>query len=479
MYDVVVVGAGIIGSAVAYNLSRYNLSVCVCERFNDVANGATKANSAIIHAGYDCPEGTAMARLNVIGSEMARDLCKKLDIQIREIPSLVLAFSEEEMATVHKLYDRGIANGVKGLKVLNKKQVLELEKNINPEVVGALYAPSAIVNPWEYAIAMAEVAARNGADFKLSCKVTGIKKENGVFKIETSKGEIQSKYIVNAAGAFSANIYKMVGGTKLVQTNPCGEYYVLDKDQGNIINSVIFQCPTKAGKGILVAPTVHGNLIVGPDSFEVEDADTVATSAEGLARVKRLGLKSVPSINFRQVIHEYAGVRPNCTIEDFVIEEAPECKGFINAAGIKSPGLSAAPAIALECVNLLKKSGLEMKEKEEFKDGRKVVRFRDLSTEEQAKVIEENPLYGRIICRCETVTEGEIVQAIHRPIVPTTIDAIKRRCNPGMGRCQGGFCSPRVHEILARELGKDPKEILMDEEGTFIITSEIKENSKK
>lgn len=323
---------------------------------------------------------------------------------------------------------------------------------------------------------MAETAVRNGVEVKLSSKVTAITPKDGHFVVETSSGTYEARYVINAGDAFSAQVYELVGGTDLEQTNFCGQYYVLDKNQGGIINSVVFPCPDEHGfKGILVAPTVHGNLIVGPDAYQVEDGDHVATVEPELSMVRSGGLRSVPGIDFRHIIHKYAGVRPNTQIHDFVIGESPICPHFINLAGIKSPGLSAAPSIAKEGLKILGECGLELTEKKEFVDSRKQIRFRELSDEEKARVIAENPLYGRIICRCETVSEGEIVDAIHRPIVPRTIDAIKRRCNAGMGRCQGGFCGPRVHEILARELGVSPKDILMDEEGTWILSSPVKE----
>ena len=479
MYDVLIIGCGVIGSAMAYTLSRYQLKVCVCERFNDVANGVTKANSAILHAGFDCPPGSLEARMNLEGIAMAREICKKLDVEYRDIPSFVIAFDEREMEYVRELYDRGVANGVPGVRIIDREEALRLEPGLNPKLIGALYAPgSGIINPWEYAVAMAETAVRNGVEVKLSSRVTGIERNEDHFVVTTSSGSYEARYVINAGGAFSAQVYELVGGHGLKQTNFCGQYYVLDKSQGGIINSVVFPCPDEHGfKGILVAPTVHGNLIVGPDAYQVEDGDHVATVEPYLSQVKSGGLRAVPGIDFRQTIHEYAGVRPNTQIPDFVIEESPICPHFINLAGIKSPGLSAAPAIALEGLRILSGCGLELTEKETFIDRRRRIKFRELSNAEKAAVIAEDPLYGRVICRCETVTEGEIVEAIHRPIVPRSIDAIKRRCNAGMGRCQGGFCGPRVHEILARELGVSPMDITMDEEGTWLLSSPIKEVS--
>ncbi|WP_071431758.1 NAD(P)/FAD-dependent oxidoreductase [Angelakisella massiliensis] len=479
MYDVAIIGCGIIGASTAYELSRYKLKVAVLEAQNDVANGTTKANSAILHAGYDPEPGTLMAKLNVEGVRLAKELCEKLDVERKQIGSFVLAFSEKEMETVHKLYDRGVQNGVPDMKVLTKEEVLAMEPNISTEVHGALYAPSAaIVNPWEFCIALAETAVRNGVEMHLNSKVTAIEKKDDVFHITTASGEFEARYVVNAAGVYADKVHEMVGGSGFHTIYNRGEYYMMDKSQGNLVNKVVFQCPSEVGKGVLVSPTVHGNLIVGPNAVNCAHGDDVDNTAEGLDFVRRLSVKSVPSINFRDSIRNFAGVRANTDRSDFIIEQSPACKNFINLGGIKSPGLSSAPAIGKMAVELLKGCGLETEAKEQFIDTRKRIKFRELDAEGKKKVIAENPLYGRVICRCETITEGEIVEAIHRPIVPRSIDAIKRRCNAGMGRCQGGFCGPRVHEILARELGVSLMDIQMDEEGSYILTNPTKQEVK-
>ena len=479
MYDVAIIGCGIIGASTAYELSRYKLKVAVLEAQNDVANGTTKANSAILHAGYDPEPGTLMAKLNVEGVRLAKELCEKLDVERKQIGSFVLAFSEKEMETVHKLYDRGVQNGVPDMKVLTKEEVLAMEPNISTEVHGALYAPSAaIVNPWEFCIALAETAVRNGVEMHLNSKVTAIEKKDDVFHITTASGEFEARYVVNAAGVYADKVHEMVGGSGFHTIYNRGEYYMMDKSQGNLVNKVVFQCPSEVGKGVLVSPTVHGNLIVGPNAVNCAHGDDVDNTAEGLDFVRRLSVKSVPSINFRDSIRNFAGVRANTDRSYFIIEQSPACKNFINLGGIKSPGLSSAPAIGKMAVELLKGCGLETEAKEQFIDTRKRIKFRELDAEGKKKVIAENPLYGRVICRCETITEGEIVEAIHRPIVPRSIDAIKRRCNAGMGRCQGGFCGPRVHEILARELGVSLMDIQMDEEGSYILTNPTKQEVK-
>ena len=476
MYDVAIIGCGIIGAATAYELSRYDLKVVALEAENDVADGTTKANSAILHAGYDPEPGTKMARLNVEGVKLAKELCDKLAVERKEIGSFVLAFSDEEMETVKKLYDRGNQNGVPGMKILTGEEVRAMEPAISKEVVGALYAPSAaIVSPWEFCIALAETAVVNGVEIRLSAKVESIEKKEGSFLIHTTAGDVEAKYVVNAAGVEADKVHAMVGGHTFTTTPNRGEYFLLDKAQGGLVNKVVFQCPNKDGKGVLVAPTVHGNLIVGPNAEGVEKANDVNNTSAGLAFVRRMSVKSVPGINFRDSIRNFAGVRANTDKDDFIIEESPAAKGFINLGGIKSPGLSSAPAIGIEAVELLKGCGLALHKKEKFVDTRKRVVFRHLPAEEKARLVKENPLYGRVICRCETITEGEIVDAIHRPIVPRSIDGIKRRCNAGMGRCQGGFCGPRVHEILSRELKLPLDQILMDEEGSYILTQPTKE----
>lgn len=478
MYDVAVIGCGVTGAAVAYRLARYDCQVLVLEEKNDVANGTTKANSAILHAGYDPTPGTLMARLNVRGVELAKEICRKLDVEREEIGSLVLAFNEEDDRHVRRLYEQGLANGVPGLEILSAEAVLEKEPNISREVTSALWAPSAaIVNPWEYALAMAETAVANGCDLRLSSPVTAIEKTEGGFRITTPYGSYESRFVVNAAGLYADRVHEMAGGSGFHIQGVRGQYYIMDKSQGNLVHSIIFQCPNEMGKGILVAPTVHGNLIVGPSAELVDSPDDVSNTADGLDYVRYCAARSVPSINYRESIRNFSGVRAAAEIDDFIIEESKEAPGFINLAGIKSPGLSAAPAIAEEAFRLLVKGGLDPKEKEAFTDTRRRVIFSRLSGEEKAALIKKNPLYGQVICRCETVTEGEIVEALHRPIVPCSIDAIKRRCNAGMGRCQGGFCGPRVHEIIARELGLPMEEVLMDEDGSYLLTGPTKGGS--
>lgn len=477
MYDVAIIGSGITGSACAYFLSKYRLKIAVIEKNNDVCCGTTKANSAIIHAGYDPHPETLMAKLNVRGSAMAKDICARLDVPYNQIGSLVVAFSEEEAKTVEELFERGNANGVPDLKILNREELKEAEPMISDEALCALYAPSAaIVNPWEYGLAMAETAVRNGAEILLESEVTSIKKENGVFKITAGEKEIEAKYVINAAGVNCDDVHNMIAPPKFKVIPSAGEYYLLDKSEGKRARHVIFQCPNKDGKGVLVSPTVHGNLIVGPNA-DARDKDDTSTKTRCLDFVREKAVKSVPSINFRENIRNFTGVRAATEIDDFIIEFA--CEGFLDLAGIKSPGLSAAPAIAELAVKMLGESGLALEGKESFTDERTHLRFKHLSDEEKNNAVKKNSAYGRVICRCETITEGEIIDALNSPIPPVSLDGIKRRAGTGMGRCQGGFCGPKVLEIMAKYKNEPFEAVLQDNTGSVILTGKTKSEGDK
>ena len=474
MYDVAIIGCGVIGAAAAYALSRYDNKVVILEAENDVADCTTKANSAILHAGYDPEPGTKMARLNVRGVELAREICAKLDVPYRCCGSLVLALSDAELPHLQHLYENGVANGVPGLKLLSAEETLAMEPNLSPEVRGALYAPSAaIVSPWEYALAMAEVAVRNGVELRLRCPVTDAKAIEGGYRLTVPGGTVETRCVINAAGLNAEKIHSMVEPANFRIRPTRGEYYLLDKSEGTRVNHVIFQCPNELGKGVLVSPTVHGNLIVGPDAVLVEGDDTSCTSA-GLDFVCRTARRSVPGINFGESIRNFAGVRANVDVDDFIIGEEPEAPGWIDLAGMKSPGLSAAPAVAEDALEILRARGVLGAEKADYKDGRRHIRFKELSVEEKKQLVAEQPAYGRVICRCETITEGEILAALHSEIPATTIDGVKRRAGSGMGRCQGGFCGPRVLELISRELGISPLDVLQDKDGTNVLVSETK-----
>lgn len=475
MVDVVVIGTGIMGACVARELSRYNLNVVVLDKENDVSNGTSKANSAIIHAGYDAANGTLMAKYNVLGNAMFEDLCKEIEAPFKRVGSYVLAFTEEERPHLELLYDRGVKNGVPGLEILEGAEVLKREPNLNPNIVAALYAPTAgIVGPWEFVIKMLENAVENGVEVRLNSKVVDIQKVDGGYKVVTDKEEILTKTVINAAGVHADEINDMVSKKHFNIIPRKGEYFLLDKVQGTLVNSVIFQCPSKMGKGILVSCTVHGNLIAGPTATDVESKDDVGNTISEMDMIRREALRSVPSVNFRDNIRNFAGLRAEGDTGDFIIGEAEDAEGFFNIAGTKSPGLTSAPAIGVDVAKMVVEKLGNPTKKVEFKKNRHQIHFMDLTPEEKAEVIAKDPRYGRIICRCESITEGEIVDVIHRTLGARTVDGVKKRCRPGMGRCQGGFCGPRVQEILARELGKKLDEIVLDKTGAYILTGETK-----
>ena len=459
-YDVAIIGSGVVGALISRELSKYDIKVALLERCNDVAMGTTKANSAIVHGGFDAIPGTMKAKLNVKGTEMMPEVCKELNVPYKNNGSLVLAFSDEEMEHVKELYDRGVKNGVPNLEIIDGDKVRELEPYVSEEVVGALLSNSAgIVCPYELTIAATEVAVTNGVEFLRNCEVKAIKKENDVYELDTTLGTIEAEYIINAAGNHSDEVAKMIGDDSIELIARKGEYYLLDKSFGYLANHTIFQCPNKMGKGVLVTPTVDGNLLIGPSATDGPDKDDTDTTPEGLAFVVSRALKSVKAVNLRGAITSFAGVRAHPVTDDFIIGYSDKSGKFINCAGIESPGLSAAPAIAKYVEELLLEK-LSANEKADYKMTREApVRFRHMSKEEREALIKKNPAYGRIICRCETITEGEILDAIHAPAGARDVDGVKRRTRAGMGRCQGGFCGSKVVELLAKELGVPMNEI--------------------
>lgn len=472
MYDCIIIGAGISGCSLAFELSKYAGKVLVLEKNNDVADETTKANSAIIHAGYDPMPNTLMAKYNVEGNKIIPKLCEDLDVDCDHVGSLVIGFDKEDEKTLETIYKRGIKNGVKDMKLLSKEETLEMEPELNKEVYCSLYAPSAcIINPWQFTIALSEVAIQNGVEFKFSETCTSIEKQGEIFIVN---GKYKAAIVVNCAGVYSDQILGLLREPDYQIKPNKGEYYLLDKSQGELVKHVIFQCPNASGKGVLVAPTVHGNLIVGPSSQKCGQED-ISTSLEGLSEVKEKALKSVPNINFRENIRTFAGIRARSDYNDFIVGEDKEISNFYSMAGMASPGLSSASAIALDLVKMFQEKDFFLNKKASYVSTRKVTRFNKLSHEERKALIKKNPLYGRIICRCESISEGEIVDAIHRCPTPISIDAIKRRCNAGMGRCQSGFCGPKVQAILARELEVSQESILQDKNGSTILYGRTKE----
>ena len=475
MYDVVIIGCGVVGASAAYELARYKLRVAVLEAAADIAAGTTKANSAIIHAGYDPEPGTLMARLNVEGNRLTGEICEKLQVPFKRVGSLVVAFTPEQLPTLQTLYDRGCKNGVPGLRLLSGEETRAMEPGLSEEVCGALFAPSAgIIDPWGFAIAMAETAVRGGVELRRDCPVTGIEDTGAGFVLHTPAGDVTARFVLNAAGVDADRVHEMLEPNDWQTLPSRGEYYLLDKSEHDRVSRVIFQCPGPEGKGVLVAPTIHGNLICGPNAEAVEDRLDLGNTAAGMAEVRAKASRSVPGVEWRQNIRNFAGLRANTTRSDFIIEESKAHPGFIDLAGIKSPGLSSAPAIAKMAARMLAAGGLALEPDPDFVDRREHIVFKELSAVEKNELIRKDPRYGRVVCRCETITEGEIVAALHSPIPPRSINGVKRRCNAGMGRCQGGFCGPRVQEIIARELGIDQAEVLLEQAGSTILTGRTK-----
>ena len=453
MYDIVVIGAGVVGGMIARELSAYDLKICVLEKQHDVAMGASCANSAIVHAGFDAKEGSLKARLNVRGSEMMAKVCEELGVKYKNNGSLVIGFTDEDRATVEDLYRRGTANGVKNLKVVDKDELHKLEPNVSQNATCALWAPTgSIVCPYELTVASIGNAMDNGADLKLDFEVADIRRTDAGYEITSAASEtVQSKYVINAAGIYSDAIAKMVGDDSFTVHARRGEYVLLDKECGTLVSHTIFRTPSKMGKGILVSPTVDANLLTGPTSVDIDDKEDKSTTAEGLGRVMREAGENVDGVMFNKTITSFCGLRAVGSTGDFIINMPND--SFVNVAGIESPGLSSAPAIAEYVIELLTNTGAKLEKKESYQPRREAMHaFREASIDEKNAIIKKDPTYGRIICCCETVTEGEILHAIRTNPKPRDLDGVKRRTRAQMGRCQGGFCSPYIVEMLAQEM---------------------------
>ena len=466
MYDVAIIGAGVIGSAIARELSRYQANVCVIEREEDVCDGTSKANSAIIHAGFDAAPGSLKAKLNVRGNEMMDALSKDLDIPFKRNGSLVVCTKDQDRSGLDALLEKGEKNGVLGLRILEREELLQMEPNLSDDVTCGLYAPTGgIVCPFHMTMAFAENAYTNGVSFFLNTKVTSIQKKDGGYTLETIHTDtdtpetFEAKVIINAAGVHADEFNNMVSEHKLHITARKGEYCLLDKTTGGLVDKTIFQLPGKYGKGILVTPTVHGNTLIGPTADDHDDKEATNTTRQGLDHVCSAARRSVPSVPVRQVITSFAGNRAHEDNHEFIIEELADAPHFVDCSGIESPGLTSSPAIGERVAQIV--SGLLHAQKNPAWNGSRkgVLNPKTLSEEDYAALIRENPAYGNIICRCEMITEGEILDAIHRPLGARSLDGVKRRTRAGMGRCQAGFCSPRTMEILARELGISQLEI--------------------
>lgn len=469
MYDSVIIGGGVIGCAVARELSRYRGKFLLVERDNDVCTGTSKANSAIIHAGFDAENGSLMAKFNVKGNEMMDKVAEELDVPFKRNTAMVLCFEEENLPKLSELYERGVKNGVPDLRILTGDEAKEIEPNLNDSVCGALLAPtSGIVCPFELTLGFAENAADNGVEFSFGSGVKNIERNNESFTLTLENGnKIETKTVVNCAGVYSDDIHNMVCEDKIEVKPRRGEYIICDKSVGDLVSTTLFQLPTALGKGILVSPTVHGNLLLGPTADDIDDKEGIDTTANGLSDVLKFAAKSVKSLPNRQAITSFSGLRAHSPKHEFILGES-SASGFFDCAAIESPGLSSSPAIGEYTAGLVaEKLGAE--KKDDFNPIRKGLKKpNEMSFEQRAELINENPAYGNIICRCETVSEGEIIASINRTLGATTLDGVKRRTRAGMGRCQSGFCSPRVMEILARELHLDLDDINKNEKGSFV-----------
>lgn len=475
MYDAVIIGAGVTGGMIARRLSAYRLKICIVDKENDVAMGATRANSAIVHAGFDAKEGSLKARLNVRGSEMMESVTRELGVKYKRCGSLVIGFSDEDRATIEELYERGVRNGVRELRILDREGLKSLEPNISDNAVCALYAPTgAITCPYELTIAAIGNAMDNGAELKLNFDVCGIDRCGEYYNVKSESETLKTRCVINAAGLFADEIAKMAGDDTVHIHPRRGEYILLDKECGGIVSHTIFRTPSKFGKGILVSPTVDGNILTGPTAVDMEDKYDKSTTEQGLAQIFKEAPEDVEGIRFNKSITSFCGLRAVGDTGDFIINSP--FLGFINVAGIESPGLSASPAIAEYVENMLAEAGLELCRKEDYNPVRKsMTYFRDADIDEKNRIIKRDKSFGRVICRCETVTEGEILEAIRTNPKARDLDGVKRRTRAQMGRCQGGFCTPYIVELLARELNIPYEEVTKFGGGSIVNFGRTKE----
>ncbi|NCC67017.1 MAG: FAD/NAD(P)-binding oxidoreductase [Clostridia bacterium] len=472
MIDVAIIGAGVIGCAAARELSRYVLDVRVLEKASDLAEGTTKANSGIVHAGYDALPGSNKARYNARGSAMFPKLVKELEVPYSNNGSLVIGFSDGDVSRLEKLMEHGKSNGIEGLSLLNGDEARKLCPSLTDKVRCALYArTAAVVCPYELTAALAENACKNGVSFSFNSAVTAISRIEGGYRLTYGDGKtLDARIVVNAAGVYADVINNMVSERKLKIIPRKGEYCLFDRTVGDLTGLTIFQVPTEMGKGVLVTRTADGNLLVGPNAVDIDDKDDTGTTREGLSYILKTAALSVGPLPERQIITAFSGLRAHLETDDFEIGEAPDAPGFINLAGIESPGLSSAPAIGEATAELVAEKLSAAKNPDFDPIRHEIKKFSKLDNEERSRLIAENPAYGKVVCRCETVTEAEIVEAIHRSPGAKTLDGVKRRTRAGMGRCQSGFCTTRVIEILERELGVSRESLTKFGEGSELLT---------
>ncbi len=474
MYDVVIIGGGVTGTSVAYNLSKYKGNFLLVDKQSDVCDETSKANSGICHGGYDAVPGSMKAKMNVEGNHMMRELADELSFPYKQIGTLVLCHDEKDFPNLQKLYDQGIENGVGGMKIIYNEEILELEPNVEKDVYAALLCEEAgIVDPFMMNIAYAEGSNLNGVEYKLNTKIENIEKLDDHYKLTTTNGDtIETRGVVNAAGLYSDWIHNNLFGKKYEVKARRGEYLLLDKETDGFVKHVLFNLPTEKGKGILVTPTIDGNTLIGPTSDYVDDKSDLVTTRSAIEEVIDKVEDTVENVPVRQVITSFSGNRAHEVGGDFILEES--AKGFFDCIGIESPGLTSAPAIGKYIAELVRDS-FDLEDNENFKPGRNPIpKTSEMDKKEHNELIKKNPKYGKIICRCEKVTEGEIVDAINAPVGARTVDGIKRRCRATAGRCQGGFCLPSIIEILSRELGVDEEEVTKKGRDSFYIEKRAK-----
>ena len=477
MYDVAIIGGGVVGGMLARELSRYRLSVVILEKEYDVAMGASKANSGIVHGGFDAKPGTLKAKLNVRGNELMKQLCQQLGVECNECGSHVVGFGEDDRKHLGLLLERGIANGVPGLRIIERDELRRMEPNISEEADCSLWAPSAAITcPYGITIAAADNARTNGVDFFFNFEVTDAYCVGDIHYLSNGDETVSGRYVVNCAGVNSAKVAEILGELDFpVSIIPRrGEYIVLDKVCGDLANSTLFVCPSGRGKGILVSPTVHGNLIIGPNAYPIEDGADTSTTQEGLDEITAGAHKLVPSVNTRMAITSFSGVRPTPDIYDFYLEISKQIPGVVHAVGVESPGFAASPAVGEYLAHLLEEAGLRLTDRDDYIPTRRAdgnhKQFNRMTDEEKAEACQNNPAYGKIICRCETVTEGDIIDAMNAPIPALTIDMVKKRLRAGMGRCQGGFCSPRVAALIAEHTEKSLTTVTKCGGGSWLVS---------
>lgn len=477
-YDVVIIGGGVTGSFIARELSRYNLDIALLEKEPDVCTGTSKANTALIHAGFNADSNKLKGRLNVRGNKLYHEKVQhELDVPIEWLGAMVVAESESDIPKLEAILENGQKNEVPDLEIATGDRLYELEPNLSDDAVAALYAPTAgIVNPFELTVALANNAAKNGVDVFLEAGVESIEVKEDHKLLQTAKGEIKTNLIINAAGLYADKIANMVGIEKFKITPRRGEYYLYDKKMELDLQKTIFPVPTKVSKGIVVTPTDERNILIGPNAEEIESVENKSTTRAGLDKVMEGANKTIPGLSKKGIIREFVGLRPAIKeTGDFLIEASDQVAGFINVAGIQSPGLASSPAIAEMIVGIVKEELNGLEEKNDFDPNYQgPPKFRHLSHKEQAELVETNSDYGQIICRCETVTKGEILDAIHEPVGARTVNGIKRRVRPGAGRCQGGFCEPKVVSILAEELGIEENEVCLESSKSKLLKERTK-----